>query len=165
MRRALTAIIASAFATAFLLASAALADTDPTSELTVTPAEPKAGDAVVLQAYVHFGAKPYQGANVEFVITGPGMQTLTLHGKPGQAGYYRNQFTPPGSGDFQIATRVDGKQLLPKPYHLQVAGSEAAGAGAWLPIAGGGALLALLVLIGGWVASRGRSAQRVPATS
>lgn len=163
MRRALTVLLGSALA-AVLLAGAALADTTPTFELTVTPADPKAGDAVVVQAYVHFGAKPYQGANVEFVISGPGMQTLTLHGKPGQAGYYRNQFTPPASGDFQIATRIDGTQPVPKPYHLQVAAAEGSIAAAWLPITGGGALLALLVLIGGAIASRGRSAQRVPAT-
>ena len=164
MRRALTALLGSAFAAA-LVAGAALANTNPTFELTVTPNEPKTGDAVLVQAYVHFGAKPYQGANVEFVITGPGMQALTLHGKPGQAGYYRNQFTPQASGDFQIMTKVDGKQLIPKPYHLQVAAAQGSGATAWLPLAGGGALLAILVLIGGWIASRRRSAQRVPATS
>lgn len=166
MRRAITALVAGALGL-LLLAGTALAfpdTTSPTVELTVTPTDPKAGDAVLIEAYVHFGPKPYQGAQVEFLITGPGMaKAMSLHGKPGQAGYFRNQFTAQSAGDHQIVTLVDGKQVVPKPYHLQVGGASGASSAAWLPLAAGGGALALLILAGAAIASRTRIARTIPA--
>ncbi len=143
MRRILSALLVSALATV-ALAGAVLADTTPSYELSVAPSEPKVGDAVLVEAYVHFGTKPYQGAQVEFLVTGPGIsQPLVLHGKPGQAGYYRNQFTAQAPGDFEIVTKVDGKQLIAKPYHLQISGAPASSAD-WAPLAAAGGALAIL---------------------
>lgn len=165
MRRILSALLATALATLALGGAAMASPGDATYELTLTPAEPQVGDAVLVEAYVHVGTKPYQGAQVEFVITGPGMaQPLTLHGKPGQAGYYRNQFTVQAPGDFQIATKVDGKQLIPKPYHFQVTGSAAA-ATDWTPIAAGAGAVALLAMLAALVMRRPRTARTVAATN
>ena|SRR2546422_2867897 len=124
MRRAFTALASAALATlAFAGVALAAPGTKPDLELTLTPDEPTAGTAVLIQAYVHFGTKPYQGAQVQFQISGPGMSTVTVNAKPGETGFYRGQFTPQATGDFTITTSVDGTVVSPKPYHVQVSGA------------------------------------------
>lgn len=165
MRRAITALLASALASV-ALGGAVLASTGttPDLELTVKPDNPKPGDAVLIQAYVHFGTKPYQGATVEFQVFGPGMKSpVTLHGKPGEAGYYRAQFTPQGAGDFAITTLVDGNQVVSKPYHLQVTG-QAVNALDGVAMTAGAAALALLIF-GAFLIRQRRVTRAIPATN
>jgi hypothetical protein len=97
--------------------------TRPDLEVTVNPDQPTTGTPVLIQAYVHFGTKPYQGAQVQFEVSGPNISTTTINAKPGEAGYYRAQFTPQGNGDFTITTLVDQQVVSPKPYHFQVSGA------------------------------------------
>lgn len=164
MRRLLIAFVAAAFA-AVSLGGAALAKADPTYELTVVPDEPKAGDTVTLQAYVHFGTKPYQGANVEFKISGPGLaQPMILHGKPGEPGYYRQQFVAKQSGNFEIVTLIDGRQLVSKPYPLLVSQGPATSTD-WAPFAAGAGALALAAIAGIAFMRRSRVARVATITS
>jgi hypothetical protein len=166
MRRLLIGFIASALAALALGGAAFAKPGDATVELTVTPTDPKIGDSVLVQAYVHFETEPYQNANVEFVITGPGIkQGLTLHGKPSKPGIYTNQFTAQGVGDYQIVTRVDGIAVMPKPYHLQVSGTAVSAGTDWLPLAAGAGALALLGIAGAFLMRRGRFARTIPATN
>jgi hypothetical protein len=139
MRRAVT-ILASALAM-LALAGAALASpgTRPDMELTIQPEEPAAGSAVLIQAYVHFGPKPYQGAQVRFELSGPGLSAMTINAKPGEAGFYRAQFTPQTTGDFTVTTIVDDTVVSPKPFHFQVSGAALPD---WTQAAAGGIALA-----------------------
>lgn len=165
MRRILSALLGTALAT-LALAGGALASpgTTPDVELTITPQDPKDGEAVMLEAYVHFGTKPYQGAQVEFLVAGPSVKTA-LHGKPGQPGYYRAQFVPQNAGDFEIFTKVDGRMVSTKPYHLQVSPSATAFSADWMPLAAGAGALALLAALGILGIRRIRIARTVAATN
>jgi hypothetical protein len=164
MRRALVVLVIAAFA-ALALGGAALAK-EPDVSLTVTPTDPKAGDSVLLQAYLQFGTKPYQGANVEFIVTGPGMkQGQSLHAKPGKPGIYTAQFTAPAQGFYQIATRVDGVAVSEKPYPLEVRAASVAAATEWMPLAAGIGALAILVGIAAAILRRGRFTKTIPATN
>ena len=60
MRRTLAVLASAAFAT-LALSSLAFASpgTRPDMELTLTPDGPTTGSAVLIQAYVHYGTKPY----------------------------------------------------------------------------------------------------------
>ncbi len=146
MRRAFTALASAALATlAFAGVALAAPGTRPDMELTISPDEPTAASAVLIQAYVHFGPKPYQGAQVQFEISGPGVEKVTLNGKPGEAGFYRAQFTPQATGDFAVTTYVDGSVLSPKPYHFQVSGATLP---EWTKLAAGGIALAAALGLG-----------------
>jgi len=138
MRRTFAAIASAAFATLALSGIAfASPGTRPDMELTLTPDGPTTGSAVLIQAYVHYGTKPYQGAQVQFEINGPNVSAQMINAKPGEAGYYR-------AGDFTVTTWVDQQVVSPKPYHFQVSGASLP---AWTqPVAGGIALLAALGL-------------------
>lgn len=164
MRHVITALASAALAT-LALAGTALASpgTIADMELTITPEQPTTGNAVLIQAYVHFGPKPYQGAQVQFELNGPGMSTMTINGKPGEAGYYRAQFTPQGTGDFTVTTFVDGTQVSPKPYHFQVSGAALP---AWTqPAAGAIALAAALGLGAILIRRRSTSGRAVTVTN
>jgi hypothetical protein len=144
MRRTLVALASAALATLAFAGVAFASPTRPDLELTVTPDQPTTGTPVLLQAYVHFGTKPYQGAQVQFEINGPNIAKTMINAKPGEAGYYRAQFTPQGNGDFTVTTIVDNEIVSPKPYHFQVSGTALP---AWTqPAAGAIALLAALGL-------------------
>jgi hypothetical protein len=144
MRRTLVALSAAALATLAFAGTALASPTRPDLELTVTPDQPSTGNPVLLQAFVHFGTKPYQGAQVQFEINGPNIAKTTINAKPGEAGYYRAQFTPQGTGDFTVTTIVDNEVVSPKPYHFQVSGATLP---AWTqPAAGAIAILAALGL-------------------
>src|ERR671936_291124 len=123
MRRTLVALASAALATLAFAGVAFASPTRPDLELTVTPDQPTTGTPVLLQAYVHFGTKPYQGAQVQFEINGPNIAKTMINAKPGEAGYYRAQFTPQGNGDFTVTTIVDNEIVSPKPYHFQVSGT------------------------------------------
>lgn len=163
MRRTLTALLATALATLALGAAAVASPGAPTVELNVTPQDPKAGEAVMLEAYVHYGTKPYIGAQVEFIVAGPSVKTA-LHGKPGQPGHYRAQFVPQSGGDFEIFTKVDGQMVSSKPYHLQVSSSATAFSSEWMPLAAGVGALALLAALGILGIRRFRFARTATAT-
>jgi hypothetical protein len=143
MRRTFLALASAALATlAFAGVALASPGTRPDMELTVNPEQPSSGSAVLLQAYVHYGTKPYQGAQVQFEISGPNVSQQMINAKPGEAGYYRAQFTPQATGDFTVTTWVDNQVVSPKPYHFQVAGAAIP---AWTqPAAAGIAVLAAL---------------------
>jgi len=142
MRRTFAALASMALATLVLGGVALASPTRPDLELTLTPDAPSSGTPVLIQAYVHYGTKPYQGAQVQFEISGPNMSATTINAKPGEAGYYRAQFTPQGNGDFTVTTIVDSAVASPKPYHFQVSGASLP---AWTqPAAGGLAILAAL---------------------
>ena len=144
MRRTLAALASLALATLAFGGAALASPTRPDMELTLTPDNPSSGTPVLLQAYVHFGTKPYQGAQVQFEINGPNIAKTTINAKPGEAGYYRAQFTPQGTGDFTVTTIVDNEVVSPKPYHFQVSGATLP---AWTqPAAGAIAILAALGL-------------------
>ena len=144
MRRTALALAAAALATLAFAGSALASPTKPDMELIVSPEDPSAGTAVLLQAYVHYGTKPYQGAQVQFEIAIPNSASVTINAKPGEAGYYRAQFTPQATGDFTVTTMVDGQVVSPKPYHFQVQGTALP---EWTKaIAAGVALLAALGL-------------------
>jgi hypothetical protein len=144
MRRTLAVLASGALATLALAGVALASPGRPDLELTLNPDQPQSGSALLIQAYVHFGTKPYQGAQVQFEINGPNVSHQMINAKPGEAGYYRAQFTPQGSGDFTVTTWVDNQVASPKPYHFQVSGAALP---AWTqPVAGGIALLAALGL-------------------
>ncbi len=146
MRRALVALASAALATlAFAGVALASPGTKPDLELTVSPDEPTTGNAVLIQAYVHFGPKPYQGAQVQFEIGGPTVSTTTVNAKPGEAGFYRAQFTPQATGDFTVTTYVDGSVVSPKPYHFQVTGASLP---EWTKLAAGAISLAAALALG-----------------
>jgi hypothetical protein len=144
MRRILVALASTALATLAFAGVALASPTKPDVEVTLSTDQPTSGTAVLLQAYVHFGTKPYQGAQVQFELNGPNMAKTMISAKPGEAGYYRAQFTPQGAGDFTVTTWVDDQVVSPKPYHFQVSGAALP---AWTqPAAGGIAILAALGL-------------------
>lgn len=146
MRRVITAVASAALATlAFAGVALASPGTTPDLELTITPDGPTTGNPVLIQAYVHFGTKPYQGAQVQFEISGPGVSTQAVNAKPGEAGFYRAQFTPQATGDFTITTIVDGTVVSPKPYHFQVSGAALPD---WTKLAAGGLALAAALGLG-----------------
>ena len=164
MRRTL-AVLASAAVATLALSSLAFASpgTRPDMELTLTPDGPTPGSAVLIQAYVHYGTKPYQGAQVQFEINGPNVSAQMINAKPGEAGYYRAQFTPQGTGDFTVTTWVDHQVVSPKPYHFQVSGASLP---AWTqPVAGGIALLAALGIGALLFRRRAMTARTVTATN
>ena len=162
MRRTLVALASAALATLAFAGVALASPTRPDLELTLTPDQPTPGSAVLIQAYVHFGTKPYQGAQVQFEINGPNIAKTTINAKPGEAGYYRAQFTPQGTGDFTVTTIVDNEVASPKPYHFQVSGAALP---AWTqPAAGAIALLAALGLGAILFRRRTMSARTVTAT-
>ncbi len=163
MRRALTALASAALATlAFAGVALAAPGTRPDLELTITPDEPTTGNPVLIQAYVHFGPKPYQGAQVQFELSGPNLSGMTINGKPGEAGYYRAQFTPQATGDFTVSTFVDGTQVSPKPYHFQVG---AAALPEWTKLAAGGVALAAALGFGALLFRRRSASGRTVAVT
>src|SRR5919201_1882814 len=118
MRRTLVALASAALATLAFAGVAFASPTRPDLELTV--------------------------AQVQFEINGPNIAKTMINAKPGEAGYYRAQFTPQGNGDFTVTTIVDNEIVSPKPYHFQVSGAALP---AWTqPAAGAIALLAALGL-------------------
>ncbi len=124
MRRAFAAITSLALATlAFAGVALASPGTTPDLEVSLSPDDLTTGGALLIQAYVHYGTKPYQGAQVQFEINGPNVSKLVLNAKPAEAGKYRAQFTPQSGGDFTITTMIDGRVASPKPYHFQVSGA------------------------------------------
>lgn len=163
MRRTFVALAAAALATLAFAGVALASPTRPDLELTLNPDQPTSGTPVLIQAYVHFGTKPYQGAQVQFEISGPNVSQQMINAKPGEAGYYRAQFTPQGAGDFTVTTWVDSQVASPKPYHFQVSGAALP---SWTqPVAGGIAILAALGLGAVLLRRRAMSGRTVTATS